>query len=455
MELPRFAIAAGLVAVMLSATAHAQTAAGSGLAPTVAPPQVPALTESAAAAAQRRQAVDFSAHVAATVNDEVITTYDLRQRMLLLIVTSGVQPTDQNLPELQREALRGLVDERLELQEIRRIQTKQKMKIEPTDKEVDDEIGDLARSNNMKIDGLGRQLAAAGVSLDTLRDQIRAQVAWRRYMGGRFGSGVRISDDQIKAALARINASAAKPQFLVSEIFLDAQRVGGMRVASDGARQLMEQIQQGAPFPAVARQFSSAASANSGGDAGWMVSGEIQPTLQQALDSMTPGQMAGPIATPDGVYILLLRDKRTGATSTMVNVKQALVKLSPDATPEQAQAASATLDELRRGLNGCDGFDTKARAFNGVTSGETGETDINELAPEFRTALEPLKTGEIAGPVRTKQGLHLLALCARRVGGQHEPSKSEIENRLYGEQLAMLAKRFLRDLRNSATIESR
>ena len=317
MNLSRFIVVASVLATVLGAEALAQPAPATAPVPAPAPP---------AKAPPGRNPLAFAAHVAATVNDEVISTYDLQQRMLLLIVTSGVQPTEQNAPQLQREALRGMIDERLQLQEIRKIQTKQKMKIEPTDKEVDEELTDLARSNNLRYDQLAQQLANAGVSINTLRDQIRAQVAWRRYMGGRFGSSIRIGDDQIKASLTRINAAAAKPQFLVSEIFLDAQRVGGADVAMNGAKQLLEQLQQGAPFPAVARQFSSASSAQQGGDEGWLVSGEIAPPLQAALDGLNPGQLSQPIETPEGVYILLLRDRRAGSSSTMVNLKQALAK---------------------------------------------------------------------------------------------------------------------------------
>ena len=54
--------------------------------------------------------------VVVTVNDEMISSYDVVQRMRLLIVTSGIQPTEQNLPDIQREAIRSLVDERLEMQ---------------------------------------------------------------------------------------------------------------------------------------------------------------------------------------------------------------------------------------------------------------------------------------------------------------------------------------------------
>jgi len=78
--------------------------------------------------------------VAAVVNDEIISTYDLRQRVLLLIVTSGVQVTNENLAQIQREALRDLIDERLELQEVRRIQARTKTVLEPTPQELTEQV---------------------------------------------------------------------------------------------------------------------------------------------------------------------------------------------------------------------------------------------------------------------------------------------------------------------------
>jgi peptidyl-prolyl cis-trans isomerase SurA len=394
--------------------------------------------------------------VAAVVNDEVISTYDLRQRMLLLLVTSGVQPTDQNIAEVQKEALRGLVDEHLEMQEIRHVQEKQKdLHLEPTAKEIDDEIQDMAQQNNIKGAQLLATLKAAGVEPQTLRDQLTAQMAWRHYMGGRFGSSIRIGDEQIAAAEARTHAAAEKSQYLVSEILIDANRVGGPQQAMEGAQQLAAQIKQGAPFQAVARQFSALPTAANGGDAGWEVSGDIQPALESVLEAMRPGQLSPPVPVTEGVYLLLLRDKRAGSHATLVNLKQAAVKLPPDAAPDHVAAAQAKLETLKSQFTTCAELETQAHKIDGVVAGDLGEADISDLSPDFKQVVDTLKVGQIGGPVRTKAGLHLVALCGRRASGLKEPTHEDVENRLYGEQLTMVARRFLRDLRNSATIESR
>jgi len=68
---------------------------------------------------------------------------------------------------------------------------------------------------------------------------------------------------------------------------------------------------------------------------------------------------------------------------------------------------------------------------------------------------EQLQVGQISSPIRTDAGLHLIAVCGKRSSSADLMNRDQIENRLYGQQLAMIAKRYLRDLRNSATIETR
>lgn len=397
----------------------------------------------------------LSESVAAIVNDEIISTYDLAQRMRLVIATSGVQPTEQNLPQFQREALIGLVDEHLQMHELRRVEKEQKMSLIADDQEVDEEIAAMGKENNLGFDQFKAQLAAQGIGIDTLRAQIRAQTSWSRWIRGRYGSRLRIGEDQIKAQLERISAAASKPQYQISEVFLDANRVGGMEVAVNGANQLVTQMQQGAPFQAVARQFSASATAASGGDVGWISSGEMAPEVEAAVAEMRPGQLSKPIPVRDGVYIIYLRDKRSGSDATVVNLKQAAVALTEGAPADQVEAATAKLNALRAQVTGCGDLEAKAAKVSGVVAGDLGEAEIKDLAPAFREAAQSLQAGQVSQPIRTSAGLHLLAVCGKRSGGQEAMSHDQIENRLYGQQLSMIARRYMRDLRNSATIETR
>jgi peptidyl-prolyl cis-trans isomerase SurA len=393
--------------------------------------------------------------VAAIVNDEIISTYDLGQRVRLLIATSGVQPTEQTLPQFEREALVSLIDERLQMQELRRVEKEQKFNIIATDEEVNTELDGYAKQNNMTGAQFLALLGQQGIGADTFRQQLRAQLSWQAWIRGRYGSRLRIGEDQIKALQQRMAADASKPQYEISEVFIDSNRVGGRQTAIEGAQQLVTQMQQGAPFAAVARQFSASATAAAGGEAGWISPGEMPPEVDAALQQLRPGQLSAPIPVKDGVYIIYLKDKRSGVGDTLVALKQAAVALPAQATAGDIEAARVKLEALRVQIKGCANIEKASQGMPGVVAGDLGEAQVSDLAPQFRQAAETLQVGEVSAPIRTNVGLHLVAVCGKRASGGQQLNHDQIENRLYGQQLSMISRRYMRDLRTSATIETR
>ena len=394
--------------------------------------------------------------VVAIVNDNVISSYDLQQRVLLLIATSGVQPTAQNTPQFEQEAVNELIDEALEMQEVRRAEKDQKFKIVADDDSVNRRIEEIAQQSPYKSGArLLEAFSNAGIEPATFRAQVRADISWQDWMHGRYGgSRLKISQAQINAVVSEIEAQASQPQYLLGEILIDADHAGGMPQAEAAGAQLVTQLQQGAPFAQVARQFSSASTAATGGDAGWLSEAQLPAELRPVVEQLRAGELSKPIPAQSGVYILLMRDKRAGSTSELIELKQAAISLPPDATPQAVTAAQQRLMTLRGELkDGCDGLEAKAAKVDGVVAGDLGEADIKDLKPEFRDAVQPLTVGQVSQPIRTDAGLHLIAVCGRRQAGVNIPPSDEIEARLKEQEIGLISKRQLRDLRNSATIE--
>lgn len=389
--------------------------------------------------------------VAAIVNDEVISTYDVRQRMRLILVSTGVQPDEQLLMRVQAQALRALIDERIQMQEAREYE------IEVEETEVDDAMSNLARQNNTTADQIAAELGQFGVDVSTLEDQLRAEIAWNILISGRYRTRVRVSDDQITDTLRRLAASAAKPSYLISEILIDTP----MNVTEEEVSQFIDalygQIQQGAPFPALARQYSSAASAAQGGDVGWVRSGEMDPEIETVLEKMEPGRVSPPIATSDGIYIIALRDRQTGENVERWTLKQLLVPLAPEAGEEARQDARDELVRRTRRLrDGCDGLEDAAKRINGSMTADLGSVSPADLAQQFRVAVADVEEGGVSAPIDSPAGVLVIGVCDKdALGGASLPSREDVEDRLLDQQLSQLSRRYLRDLRRSATIETR
>ena len=385
--------------------------------------------------------------IVATVNDQVITGFDLRQRMLITIAMSQVQPTEENIPAIQQQSLQALIEERLEAAEIAKFET---LKI--TDEEVGQELGRMAQDAGTTPEAYLQFLSSGGIRPETLREQLRTEIGWRELVGGRFNSRSRVSRAQVQQALRQITETASKPQYLIGEIYLEAARVGGQQQALNGAEQLVQQMVQGAPFQAVARQFSAAPSATRGGDAGWIVQGTVQPELQTALDALQVGQLSRPIPVPGGVYIIYMRDKRSGTATNLVSLKQAMIEVPESAPPADVAAATTRLQSIRASLT-CDNILQRTSSEAGLLGSDLGEADVANLAPQFQQVARSAEIGSVSDVVRTPLGVHLVAVCGRRAGGADVPTARDVEGRLQNQNLAMLARRYLRDLRADALIE--
>ncbi len=400
---------------------------------------------------------DIAEGVAAIVNDDIISSYDLVQRMRLVILNTGFQPTAENLPQIQGEALRQLVEERLQTQELRRVEKENKTTIIATDAEIDEVIVETVQGEyKVGVDQFYAQLAQQGIAPSTYREQARIAYSWQQYMRGRYGSRLRIGQDQIKATQKRLADAAAKPQYQISEIFIDNARVGGADVAFNGAQSLIAQIQQGAPFPSVARQFSASPSAASGGDAGWVSPGEMPPEVDAVMEAVRPGQMSPPIPTQDGVYVILVRDKRAGASANLITLKQAAVALDPGADQAAVDAAGQSLQKLRGLGPTCADLEAKSAQAAPVVAGDMGEMEETALVGGFAEAAAGLPENQLsATPIRTEAGLHMIMVCGRRSSAGNLPTEEQIERRLFSQQLALVSKRVMRDLKMQATIENR
>jgi peptidyl-prolyl cis-trans isomerase SurA len=365
------------------------------------------------------------------------------QRANLLLVSAGIDaPTDELRQRARSQALRDLVDERLQLQEAKNF----KVEIKP--EEVDQRLADIARQNNTTSDGFVASLRASGVDISTLRAQIQAEMAWNRLMSGLYGSRLRVSNQEVADTQARLAESATRPQYLLSEIFLAADTEQEFADAQAGAMRLLEQMQRGAPFPLVARQFSAAPSAAAGGDIGWLPDAEIPPELQPVVRQLQPGQVSLPVRTQTGVYIVALRDQRPGqpaGANSRVTLRQITAPV----------ASRAALERARRRISGCGGLDQLVASVSGAAVADLGQVSESDLSDTVRNQIAEIEPGSPAPIDVAGDQVAFLVVCARESAGPGVPTRREIEDRLFDQELAMLSDRYLRNLRREATILTR
>lgn len=377
--------------------------------------------------------------IAAIVNDYPISYSDVRQRARLLLLSLGAQPSQEEIRQIAGQALQQLIDERLQLQEAAEYE------VEISPDEIAAAIEDMAAGSGLTREQLYQQLISAGVNPGSLEDQMRAEIAWRRIMGGLYGSRIRISENQISDHLSRLQASSLETSYLLSEIFLFAPDQESRLQALEAATSIREQVLQGAPFQVAAQRFSSSPTAATGGDMGWMSLDDLDRPVADAVAAMGQPGITEPIFVDDGLYIIALRNRRDPESAvTQVSLKRVL-------SPEGDRAA---LESAIAQIEGCDQVESVSEA-SGLQSATLGRITLDQLAADAAARIEAAPVGSATEVFEASGGLAVMYVCDRDNSISNLPTRAQVENQLYGRQLSMIADRSLRNLRREATIIQR
>jgi len=401
--------------------------------------------------------------IAAIVNDAIITERDLRQRILLFISTSGLQPTPDVMAKLRGQVLNQLETEQLEIQEARR----KNITVSPTD--VDKTIDRITSDNHLTKDQLADLLKKGGVDMSTLRAQIAVQIAWQKAVQDEFQDRVNITPADIDAELARLNEGADKPHYLVSSIFLAVDNPEMDAKVLKDAQDIETQLQSGARFGTVARQFSQSPTAASDGDLGWVHQGQLPTELDEALQKMQVGTVSPPIRSVGGYYILGLRDRQEGVNARIpdpaaqkpsgpLTVQRVLLPIGPTPKKDLLDNVMKIAVQIHDHVNGCDMLPKIQQQVRGLVVQDIQKMGlhISDLAPEIQSAIEKAGPGEATPPFKTPAGVEMMVRCDKRAPTITKyviPSRQEVEEKLFDQQITMLSRRYLRDLRRSANVE--
>jgi peptidyl-prolyl cis-trans isomerase SurA len=386
--------------------------------------------------------------VMASVNDQVISQSDVRNRMRWMLLRFQKPPEDEKiLLELQSQALESLIDERVQLGEFKKLVKDQEI----SGPEIDESVADVARQYRMTPEQFAVALAEAGIPMQHIRDMEQAKIAWTALIRGRYFKTVRVSELRIDDMLDRIKSSLDKPQYRLAEIFLYAPDQASRELAKARAATLIQNVQQGADFQALAQQFSAAPSASAGGDLNWLSAGDMRPEIADAvLKAGEPPLILPPIESDSGVYVIALTGKREPSDPSKA------VILDMEQLITRGEGAVAKLDAVKASAKSCADLSKSLEGVEGVTRTPMKDVGLMQVAPQFRTPLEGLGANQASSIVDLPDGGKMIFfVCGTRSGNADLPARDEIKDRLFNQELALVAERYLRDLKREATVVRR
>lgn len=390
--------------------------------------------------------------IVALVNDEVVSQRDLNERMRIIIATTRLPDNNPEILRAVREqALRSLIDDRLQMQEAKR------RGISTSQQDVDSAIAAVERQMNIPPGRFDEFMRRGGVDPAAVANQIRTELTWSRMVRARTSAQSAVTEQEIDEAVAKLRANAGQTEELISEILVPVDSPDQEEPQRQLALRIIEQLRGGANFPALARQFSRGTTAVNGGDVGWVQRGTLNEEVEAAVAKLDKGELSDPIRTVGGWQIVALRDRRRiampGIEETRVTLKQLLIPLAADASQADAEAAIAKARQARGEIKSCDDVETVAGRFEAPGSGSLGTLRLGDLPESFRQAVTPLEINQTSEPVRASRAVHVFTLCAKQEAAGL--NRNEVRQSILVRRSELMAQRYIRELRRDATIEFR
>lgn len=388
----------------------------------------------------------------AIVNGDIITGTDVGQRLALIIAANGGEVSDEEKQRLRLQVLRNLIDETLQIQEAAANE------INISEEEVEATFRQVAQQNfKQDIKAFDQYLRTQGSSTETLKRQIKGELAWSRLLRRNIQPFINVGDEEVNAIIERLNASKGTSEFRIGEIYMSASQETAQQVA-ENMRKILDQIRAGGSFVAYARQFSEASTAATGGDLGWVRPAQLPQSLADAAEQMQVGQVVGPVEVPGGFSILYLIDSRqvltTDPRNALLSLKQLAISFPEGITEAQATAQAGQFATATQNIKGC-GAANEVAARLGATVVDNDQVKLRDLPAALQGTIAELQIGQASQPFGSvEDGVRVLILCGRDdPQTAAAPSFDAIMSRLENERVNKRAQIYLRDLRRDAIIE--
>ena len=410
-------------------------------------------------AASTSRTADF---IVALVNSEPVTNNEVRQRMVRL----EQQLTQQSAPvppreQLARQVLEQIVSERAQVQ----LGTELGIRVDEESLALA-ELS-IAAEPQLTPEDFGRRIAADGVDINQLRNDLRNQILLQRLRESEVDSKVRVSEADIDDFIRERQGSndVASLQLNLAQVFVAVPEDAApdrVQTLQARAQSVADRARAGGDFAELAREFSEGPERANGGQFGMRPANRLPELFVEATRSLSAGGVAGPVRSPAGFHVLKVIEKRqAGLPDVAVSETRArhiLLRLGPQLS--EADAVARLAGYRQQIAAGQATFEALAREHSQDGSardgGNLGWAQAGQFVPEFEAAMGRLRPGEMSPPVVSRFGVHLIRVDERRQSTLSARDQREMVRGLVREQKINEALRtWVQDVRGRAYVEYR
>ena len=394
--------------------------------------------------------------ISAVVNNDVIMTSELEAEVAA--TRAQLKRQQQPLPAetvLQQQVLEQLIQELLQLQEA------ENLGVEISETMLNNAMTNIAKNNNLSLPQLHQAIVANGQSIASFRAQIERKMTIDEVAQIAVKKRIKVSEKEVDQFLASQQGQAlADTEVLLGHILVSAKTDADKAAAKTKIEQAKAALTSGNEFSAVAKQYSDAGNASTGGSLGWRKLSQLPELFADAVAPLNTGDITAVLENSSGLHLIMVLDQRGLAMQEEQQTKAQHILVTTNDI-RGAEATKELADEIYQRLeNGMDFYDL-ARGFSddantALKGGDMGWLTANQLPPFMQQQLDSLEAGQYSQPFQGPSGWHILKANERQTKniGQtilRQKARTALHNSKFADELH----NWLTELRNQAYVEIR
>lgn len=242
--------------------------------------------------------------IAAIVNDEIITTYQLQQAA----TEAGQELSNEQLAGRDNPVLQKLIDDLLLSQRIK------ELGLTVSEEELDAAITDVQRQNNLTREQLIDALSAQGMPFATYQNNLRDEILRYKLIGREVNSQIEVTNKQVRAYFREhIDDYRVPPKIHLQRISFKlppANTEQQLEAVRELAATVYDQLTvERQPYEEVLASLGNAAE---GVDMDFFEEADLLPVIQQAVKNLEPGQVTEPIEVGEQIHLFQVADYAPG-----------------------------------------------------------------------------------------------------------------------------------------------
>jgi peptidyl-prolyl cis-trans isomerase SurA len=263
--------------------------------------------------------------VVAIVNDDVITLYELNQRIRAMTGSSAedLRDEDENkYLEARKKILELMITEKCEEEKIRELG----IKILP--EQIDARIETIKKRNRWTHEDLLAMLKREGVTYEEFRNAIKTDLERFKLINDQVQSKIIIREEQITQYYKEHKKDfSSEEKVQLAGIFLvrrNPKDYEEPRVLKIKGKDILAKLKNGEDFTELAKKFSQSPGADEGGNLGTFKSDQLDPEFRKALEGIEEGGVTDLIIRSNGIQILKLIKRQRAQARPLEEVRETI-----------------------------------------------------------------------------------------------------------------------------------